>query len=458
MGNVDKEDKQNDNVNNTTNNTQVSDNKEPKYENSNLNQILDVNYINDSKNKNKINVDSKGNNENTCKVSEKKSEVLYKHTSHEEVKDFDFSPLQNLLTIKPTLHKTSELNFETKENRKKQLNLDLCESIGPNTSSQNDNIFQSQAYKSSAKKPGNKYKKIEDKICDIVNLNIRNELFKSVSLIIQEDNNSLSNINQSSNLAQSSPIKMIFCNNCKSNQIMGIGYKCAFCPNYYLCSKCFLLDVHSYHVLLSITEKENGEIQNIIQQNQNKDPGFQFLVKKNICLVSLIEETPKGNFEVRKGEMFSKKWKIRNEGISPWPDSTTLNKYDGEGFPLIVKKTIGKVYSGSEYIILIDFVAPIIECQVKERYRLFDGIQYFGNILSCEYSVQKSLIAKAIEKDSIDLEFDTLLQKINVHEKYIDNARILYRKWHKRFDLQFIIVALEVNNNDIDLLLNQKID
>lgn len=51
--------------------------------------------------------------------------------------------------------------------------------------------------------------------------------------------------------------KDIICDNCESENIMGVRYKCSECDDYDLCEKCEAKGVHSHHTFLKIRKPQH---------------------------------------------------------------------------------------------------------------------------------------------------------------------------------------------------------
>lgn len=90
------------------------------------------------------------------------------------------------------------------------------------------------AFGTNATAPGNDPSKSQILQCLLESKQIQAELLGTIKHLVQ---NSESVSNNNNNYIHQN----IFCNNCQTNQtsfIVGIRYKCAFCPDFDLCEKC----------------------------------------------------------------------------------------------------------------------------------------------------------------------------------------------------------------------------
>jgi len=87
---------------------------------------------------------------------------------------------------------------------------------------------------------------------------------------------------------------------------------------------------------------------------------------------------------------FSKIWKIRNEGVTAWPENTCLAYVGGDQLAKVDTVLVGPISSGVEVDITIDMVAPPKQGRYVGYWRLqIDGIR-FGQRVWVDISVTES--------------------------------------------------------------------
>jgi len=129
------------------------------------------------------------------------------------------------------------------------------------------------------------------------------------------------------------PRHQALCDNC-DEQIVGIRFKCAICPDYDLCEKCEKLGtVHKHHAfarLYSPADKvsfPSPTATSTIPPPATEEPAapkirYHSRFVKDVTI-------PDGT-KIEAGARFIKTWRLRNNGNHEWPEGTTLVNIGGD--------------------------------------------------------------------------------------------------------------------------------
>ena len=150
---------------------------------------------------------------------------------------------------------------------------------------------------------------VRSKMKDLEN-NIIQDIYKSIKtqLNINEERINTVNLNQKEIIH-----KDIFCNNCSMENIKGIRYKCAQCPNFNLCDNCEKYCQHdNNHIFIKIRKplKEESELINKINQDlKYKNNEYNYTVNlKDIKI----------NIDNKNNDTLVQQITLKNNGNEPW--------------------------------------------------------------------------------------------------------------------------------------------
>jgi len=109
------------------------------------------------------------------------------------------------------------------------------------------------------------------------------------------------------------------------------------------------------------------------------------LLARFVCDVTIQDGT-----QMPINSRFSKIWRIRNEGVTAWPENTCLAYVGGDQLAKVDTVLVGPIASGDEVDITIDMVAPPKQGRYVGYWRLqIDGIR-FGQRVWVDISVTES--------------------------------------------------------------------
>lgn len=173
----------------------------------------------------------------------------------------------------------------------------------------------------------------------------------------------------------------IICDGCE-RYVRGIRYKCSLCADYDLCERCEAKgDVHdSSHPLLKIAQPIHGRPCRRPFRHwaswapRNAAPFERGTADVNrplgrfVCDVAIEDGT-----HLSPGSIFTKIWRLRNEGSSAWVETTRLSFVGGDCLSTSDAVVVGAVQPNEEVDISMEMTAPSRPGRYIGYYRLTEA-------------------------------------------------------------------------------------
>lgn len=126
----------------------------------------------------------------------------------------------------------------------------------------------------------------------------------------------------------------VTCDGCLTTPVRGIRYKCAVCPNFDYCEKCWQGNEH-LHAFYAIRNPYDASHAEIITMDARSFPSVwkataKVLKPKKLKLEYLREGLLSESSTVYPGNQVRKTWYVRNSGTRPWPAGCVLTCVSGK--------------------------------------------------------------------------------------------------------------------------------
>jgi len=163
----------------------------------------------------------------------------------------------------------------------------------------------------------------EDKIKKDIKELVRSKMQNLENNIIEDIYKTIKtqlNINEEKNINQKDIIhKDIFCNNCGMENIKGIRYKCAQCPNFNLCDNCEKYCQHDInHIFIKIRKPLKEESELLFKINQD------LKYKNNEYNYSVNIKDIKFNIDKKNNDTLVQQITLKNIGNEAWKSGTVF--------------------------------------------------------------------------------------------------------------------------------------
>jgi len=155
------------------------------------------------------------------------------------------------------------------------------------------------------------------------------------------------------------PKHAAICDNC-DQQIVGIRFKCAICPDYDLCEKCEALNsIHRHHSFARIFSPVNtsccsGAPPAPLFKAGEPEPVPKVRYHSRFVKDVSVEDGSK----IAAGSKFVKTWRMRNNGHNAWPEGTTFVNIGGDFMGNIERVPVKSTESQEEVDISVEIEAP----------------------------------------------------------------------------------------------------
>lgn len=273
----------------------------------------------------------------------------------------------------------------------------------------------------------------------------------------------------------------VVCDGC-GGSVVGIRYKCNFCPDYDLCQACEAKGgVHDpSHVFLKISKPihsfggrgcpyrrpwapEKGERRCgrggwghhggfPRPQDAAESPQTPRYFARFVSDVSVEDGT-----SVNPEQSLVKIWKMRNESTVAWPENTRLAFVGGDKLASVEAVAVPAVEPGNEVDIAVDMVAPSKPGRYVGYWRLAapDGTR-FGQRVWVDITVvpQETVPVPATTAPAASMEVEVPAQKTAAEEQAVVSEPAVTPEHQQLLDMGFIDKSLNIqllakNNNDV---------
>lgn len=200
--------------------------------------------------------------------------------------------------------------------------------------------------------------------------------------------------------------KGYICDSCKVKPIIGFRYHCTVCQDFDYCEKCEAKHPHEHSFIKyrKVLPEENrtSAIYSVNQsQNLNDFPGQSCKESKEGQKDSYKAQTVNipSKITANPQKTYSFSLKIKNNGVSKWPDNTELKCINGlhketaEGIP--------SLNSGEEYNVNIVLQAPknpgVYASSWRLSYRVKNDVKFFGPKMDFNIDVDGNFFVFLVE-------------------------------------------------------------